>query len=202
MVHSLLKRIVGFRTKIEAKVAKRLLRRQGVALGPELTLFGIPIITCVPGARIELGQRVTLCSTSRSTTLGVSHPVILRALRQGATLTIGDDVGISGGSICATSSITIGARTLLGADVVIADTDFHSISPKGRRYSGLQHAASSPVTIGEDVFIGTGTVVLKGVAIGANSVIGAKSVVTKSIPKNVVAAGNPCRVIASIPDLE
>jgi len=101
---------------------------------------------------------------------------------------------MSGGAICSAQSVTIGEGTLLGANVVIADTDFHPIVPEGRRYSHAD-VAVAPVTIQENVFIGMNSLILKGVVIGANSVIGAGSVVTKSIPANVIAAGNPCRVL-------
>jgi galactoside O-acetyltransferase len=71
------------------------------------------------------------------------------------------------------------------------------VHPELRR-GGTQF--SFPVTIGDDVWIGANVVVLPGVAIGKNSIIGAGSVVTKDIPENVVAAGNPWRVLREISD--
>ncbi len=65
-------------------------------------------------------------------------------------------------------------------------------------YSGVPD--SKPVLIGDNVFIGYSVTILKGVQIGNNSIIGANSVVTKSIPANVMAAGNPCKVIKSLID--
>jgi acetyltransferase-like isoleucine patch superfamily enzyme len=127
----------------------------------------------------------------------VNHPVVLRTLRPGASIRIGAHVGISGGSICAADTVTIGDGTLLGANVTVADTDFHPINPHKRQESG-QHGASAAVAIGRNVFIGTNSIILKGVHIGDNAVIGAGSVVTKSIPADVIAAGNPCRPIRSL----
>ena len=76
-------------------------------------------------------------------------------------------------------------------DVLIADNDFHPIKPEGRRYnSNVDDIAAKPVVIGDNVFIGTRSMILKGVNIGENSVIGAGSVVVSDIPAGVVAAGN------------
>ena len=176
------------------------LRYQGVHYGPRLKLLGRPLVARAHGARIELGSDVILCSDSRYAGLGVNHPVILRAARAGAQIYIGDHVGISGGTILAFQSITIGAGSLLGANVTIVDSDFHPLDPARRHDLMSSDAiAVAPVRIGENVFIGASSIVLKGVTIGANSVIGAGSVVTKDIPANVIAAGNPCRVIRPLP---
>jgi acetyltransferase-like isoleucine patch superfamily enzyme len=91
--------------------------------------------------------------------------------------------------------IRIGARALLGSDVTIYDSDFHDLRPNRRR-DGQPRMA--PVELGEDVFVGDGVKILKGVSIGAHSVIGAGSVVTSSIPGGVIAAGNPARVIRAL----
>ena len=179
---------------LAARIAKLSLRSSGVEVGANVTLWGRPIVSRVQGSTIQIGNRVVLCSVSTKTALGVNHPVVLRTLSPGPKIVIGNDVGMSGGAICSAQSVTIGEGTLLGANVVIADTDFHPIVPEGRRYSHAD-VAVAPVTIQENVFIGMNSLILKGVVIGANSVIGAGSVVTKSIPANVIAAGNPCRVL-------
>ena len=90
--------------------------------------------------------------------------------------------------------IYIGDSTLLGPNVVIA-TAGHPILPELRE-KGYQY--NIPVRIGKNCWLGAGVVVLPGVTIGDNSVIGAGSIVTKDIPANVVAYGNPCRVIREI----
>lgn len=91
--------------------------------------------------------------------------------------------------------ITIGARALLGPEVMVFDSDFHSLHPDERQ-SGTP--ARARVLIGRNVFLGARTMVLKGVEIGDNSVIGAGSVVTRDVPPNVIAAGNPCVVIRTL----
>lgn len=89
--------------------------------------------------------------------------------------------------------VTIGSRTLFGPNVQIY-TASHSLGHE-ERAKGL--GRGKPVTIGEDVWIGGGVIICPGVTIGNRSIIGAGSVVTKNIPADVMAAGNPCRVIKS-----
>ena len=171
-------------------------RLNGVTVGAEVHCVGIPIITTQPESVLHVGARVVLCSRSRSTALGVSHPVILRTLVSGARLEIGDDTGISGASICAMEDVVIKSQCLIRANCIVVDTDFHSLAATDRRYgTGPESVKSSPVHIGNNVFLGAGTIVLKGVTIGDNSVLGAGAVVTRNIPENSIAAGNPARVL-------
>lgn len=90
--------------------------------------------------------------------------------------------------------IYVGDRVMFGPNVTIATAN-HPIEPTLRR-SAMQYNKS--VRIGENVWIGAGSVIVPGVTIGKNSVIGAGSVVVKDIPENVVAVGNPCRVLREI----
>ncbi|SEN85882.1 maltose O-acetyltransferase [Niastella yeongjuensis] len=90
--------------------------------------------------------------------------------------------------------VTIGSRTLFGPNVQIY-TATHPMDHK-ERAAGLEYA--KPITIGEDVWIGGSVVICPGVTIGDRSVIGAGSVVTKNIPADVFAAGNPCRVLRAL----
>lgn len=92
--------------------------------------------------------------------------------------------------------IYIGDYTMFGPNVTIA-TAGHPIDPELRR-QGLQY--NMPVHIGENCWLGAGVIVMPGVTIGDNAVIGAGSIVTKDIPANVVAVGNPCRVLRSVGD--
>jgi maltose O-acetyltransferase len=92
-------------------------------------------------------------------------------------------------------SVTIGDFTLFGPAVQIY-TGTHPMSPDLRRTQEY----AKPVEIGSDVWVGGGAIICPGVVIGSRSVIGAGSVVTRNIPDGVVAVGNPCRVIRSIPE--
>lgn len=93
--------------------------------------------------------------------------------------------------------IYIGDYTMLGPNVVIA-TAGHPILPELRGERALQY--NLPVRIGKNCWLGAGVIVMPGVTIGENSVIGAGSVVTRDIPPNVVAVGSPCRVLRPIGD--
>ena len=90
--------------------------------------------------------------------------------------------------------IYIGDYTMIGPNVVIS-TAGHPILPELREKS---YQFNIPVHIGKNCWLGAGVIVLPGVTIGDNSVIGAGSIVTKDIPANVVAVGNPCRVLREI----
>ena len=94
------------------------------------------------------------------------------------------------------TDIYVGSYVMMGPNVVLA-TAGHPVCPELRR---KQAQFNLPVHIGENVWLGAGVIVLPGVTIGENSAIGAGSVVTKDIPANVVAVGNPCRVLREITD--
>lgn len=92
------------------------------------------------------------------------------------------------------AQVTIGSRTLFGPNVQIY-TATHPMNHR-ERASGLEYA--KPIIIGEDVWIGGGAIICPGVSIADRTVIGAGSVVTKDIPADVFAAGNPCRVVRTL----
>ena len=92
--------------------------------------------------------------------------------------------------------IYVGDYTLIGPNVVLA-TAGHPILPELRQKA---YQFNMPIHIGKNCWLGAGVIVLPGVTIGDNTVIGAGSVVTKDIPSNVVAVGNPCRVLRKISD--
>lgn len=113
-----------------------------------------------------------------------------------SSVVFGNEVKVNNGCsfISDGAGISIGDRTLIGTRVEVYDSDFHRIDPRSR----LERPEPASVRIGDNVFIGSNSVILKGVSIGDNSVIGCGSVVTQSIPPNSVAAGNPARVIRTL----
>ena len=118
---------------------------------------------------------------------------------RGATLSIGDNVGISQAALVAIADITIGDNVKIGGGVQVFSSDFHSLDSKVRASDeDMKYRKSAPVKIGNGVFIGARSIILKGVVIGDNSIIGAGSVVTKSVPENEIWAGNPARFIRKI----
>jgi acetyltransferase-like isoleucine patch superfamily enzyme len=159
--------------------------------------YGIPILQKHRQSQMVFGDRLQLRSTARANPLGANHPVILCTWRAGALLEIGDDFGMTGGSICVADHINIGDRVTVGANTTILDTDFHPLDPNQRRRDP-QAARTSPVVIEDDVFIGMNCLVLKGVQLGRSSVVGAGSVVTKDVTPGTIVAGNPARVVGQV----
>lgn len=116
------------------------------------------------------------------------------------TLVIGKNVGMSSAAIVCNHHIEIGDNVNLGGNVVIYDTDFHSLNAESRLDSKTDspETKTASVKIGSSAFIGGHSTILKGVEIGENSIVGACSVVTKNIPGNEIWAGNPARKIRSL----
>lgn len=108
-------------------------------------------------------------------------------------IVIGKGCVLQGTSICAYEKVSIGNNVIFGPNTVIMDCSGHSLSNRGHP-NELDNLKVEPVTIGSDVWIGYGCIVLPGVSIGDGAVIGAGSVVTKDVPANCMAAGNPCTV--------
>ena len=141
---------------------------------------------------IKIGENSTLISTPIvNPTSGFSH-CYLRTENDGF-INIGRNVGISHANITSFSGITIEDNVLIGSGVKIWDIDFHSIRYKDRMNTQEKNIKSFPIHIKEGAFIGACSLILKGVTIGKNSVIGAGSIVTQDIPDNVVWAGNPAK---------
>jgi acetyltransferase-like isoleucine patch superfamily enzyme len=170
---------------------------KGVAIGSGTRFFGMPRVQRFRSSQITIGQGAELRSSRFSNVLGLAHPVLLTTLGAGASIRIGDGVGLSGTAICAAQDISIGSRTIIGADVLITDTDHHPLIGPRIRYS-VAGVRSSPIRIGSDVFIGARAIILKGVTIGDRAVIGAGSVVTRSVAKGALVAGNPAVVLGQL----
>lgn len=148
-------------------------------------------------SKIIFGERLRINSDLRSNPIGRSNGTSI-VVEGEAVLKIGDDVGISNSAIFCRRSIEIGNRTLIGGNCVIYDTDFHSLHSETRKIKDLDghNSNSKSVKIGDDVFIGAHTTILKGVIVGNKSIIGAGSVVTKNIPPGEIWAGNPAKYIS------
>lgn len=124
----------------------------------------------------------------------VQQPI---TLARGKTVSIGSGTYINSGlTLIDDYKITIGSKCLFGTNVTLCTTG-HPIHPELREQGGMY---SFPIVIGDGAWIGAGVVILPGITIGENAVIGAGSVVTKDIPANVIAVGNPCKVLREITD--
>ncbi len=182
-LHRLVKSYWRFRARIQFSIRR-------VAWPAGLTVLGPLGLSA--GGQILIGKNVTIINDSKFNRAGINHPTQLVA-GASADLTIGDHTGISGASIYSMECIRIGKHVLIGANCHIFDTDFHPMDWQQRRVSGVP--ATAPVSIEDDVWLAANVTVLKGVTIGARSVIAAGSIVTSDIPADVLAGGTPAKVI-------
>lgn len=147
---------------------------------------------------MSIGKGLKLNSGIASNPIGCYEKCTI-VVQAGATLKIGDNVGISQSALIAADDITIGNNVKIGGGTCIWTTDFHSLDSAIRASKeDTFHRAKAPVIIKDNAFIGGRCLILKGVTIGANLIVAAGSVVTKSVPDNQVWGGNPARFIREI----
>jgi acetyltransferase-like isoleucine patch superfamily enzyme len=173
-----------------------LFRLKGIHLGKGSRFIGVPLTYLYPGSQITLGDNLEVRTAVISNFIGLNRRSIIATHDENARIVLGNQCGLSGVVIGAKESIILGNRVMVGANVLITDFDWHSLDPSQRSAGVSSH--SKPVIIEDNVFIGYSTTVLKGVHIGKNAVIGANSVVTKDIPANSIAVGNPCKVVSKV----
>ena len=168
----------------------------GIRFSLPVYFFGLPKFFKSRKGKIVLGKNIRLNSNYSSNLAGTWHPVSISAIGAGV-IEIGNNTGISSSVIIAKKHIKIGDDVRIGVGCTICDTDFHPVDYKERMIL-QQEEKKAEVIIEDGVFLGMHTIVLKGVTIGKRSVIGAGSVVTKSIPPDVIAAGCPAKIIGHI----
>ena len=149
-----------------------------------------PLIVSGPG-KVEFGDNCLIISNA-------IKPVCIRTLTSNAKVTLGENAGLNGTSIQCVSNVSIGDLSNI-ADAYITDTAAHSLNKDRRNYTAEQ-VNNQPVCIGKNVWISVQVVILHGVNIGDNSVIGACSLVRKDVPSNIFAAGNPLKIIKKLED--
>lgn len=171
----------------------------GVKLGAKCSFVGCTRIARCRGSHIEIGDGGRFLSRVASNLHGLDRPCMLSTLKPGAILKVGGEVGMSGAVVCCATRVEIGDRVMLGANTTVTDTDSHPVDFRMRypHFYGQPPEAvetevsTAPVIIEDDVFVGMHTLILKGVTIGRGTVVGAGSVVSRSLPSNCIAAGNP-----------
>lgn len=165
------------------------MQNRGVKIGKGLRARGMMNVYRFQCSKIEIGDNCKFNSSCRFNFRGINHPCIIQTGKEDAFIKIGNGCGFSGVSIVADKEVIIGDHVAVGANSLIGDRDDH---PE------RLHTTPKPVHIGNHVFIGMNCMIMKGVTIGDNSIIGAGSIVTKDIPANCIAVGSPCKVIKTI----
>lgn len=163
----------------------------GVDIGPKCNFMGMALFRRAKFSFIHIGSGCQFRSQQRwSSQIGLTRPCTIQTLRTGARLEIGDSCGFSGAVVAAAELIKIGNGVMCGGNVTITDMDWHHTDPERRNDPD---SPSQPVVIGNNVWLGLNVTVLKGVTIGDNTVVGAGSIVTKDLPANVIAYGQPAK---------
>ena len=153
------------------------------------------MIRACRGSRLILNQGVVVHSDIAANPIIGRRTTTLSTMAPGAVLELGPYVGVSGVCISAAAEIRIGEGTIIGADAMILDNDFHLPLPDWR-WANATAETAKPIHIGRGCFIGTRAIILKGVTMGDGAIVGAGAVVTCDVPSGHLATGNPARIQA------
>lgn len=188
--------MVNFRRKFWILINRTIFKLKGIKFGRDLRVYDRIYVKLKGNNTIKIGNNFAFSSGGNYNPLARNIRGSIE-LEQNASLIIGNNVGVSSICLRVYSSCSIGNNVKIGADTIILDSDAHSLNYLNRRNGSLDrpNAHRKPITIEDDVLIGMRCIILKGVTIGAKTIIGSGSVVTKSIPSDCIAAGNPCKVI-------
>lgn len=185
--------IKRLQTAVNRWYVARFIAPQFDSLGRDLQVAH-PRQLVIFGGNIHIGEFAQLIAAPDNCIRFTTWPSKKHGCGAGGRISIGDYCLVSPGvRISAEQSIRIGHNVMFAANVYISDSDWHGIYNRIRPFR-----CSKPVVIADNVWLGERVIVNKGVTIGENSVVGAGSVVTKDIPPNSIAAGNPARVIKAI----
>ena len=190
---------LAFRDKIVSSLDWRwgrfLMKIHGVSFGKDLMIQGDLEIKTGNHINFTIGNSCTIKS-------GRGNPLSRNikgsmSVEDGAVLIIGNNCGFSSACIWSHQSIIIGNNVNIGADSILMDSDAHSLSYLDRRIVNvdIRNKVNKPIVIDDDVLIGTRCIILKGVHIGARSIVGSGSVVLSDIEPDSIYGGNPARKI-------
>ncbi len=174
---------------------KILLKLMKVKYGKKLLLKGTPVMINKKGAKMEIGENVTIKSSFLSNLIGLYSRTIIITRTKEAKIVIGNNVGISGATIYARKGIEIGDNTLIGGNAKILDNDFHPIEIEARNKDIKEKILTKPIKIGKNCFIGCNSIILKGTELGDGCIVGAGAVVSGKFEANSVIVGNPGKVL-------
>lgn len=150
-----------------------------------------------PSGELIIGKSFQCHNKFTTNSIGLIQPCLFNVSESGARLEIGNNVGISGSTIVATTCVIIGDDTIIGSGCLIMDNDSHILKYDDRvKKKGT--IGKAPIIIGPKVFIGARSIILKGVEIGEGAVVAAGSVVTKSVEPYTIVAGNPAKYVKKV----
>lgn len=180
------------------------LRYKNIDLSNRIKLCGRIKFKIARKGILRIGYKSVITGGSFINTLECLRSSCIQ-VEDNAIVQIGEWSGMSDVSIWARKSIIIGNHVTIGADVLINDSNSHCtnyMERRNERKKGINwlelNIKKASIVIEDDVFIGARCIIGKGVTIGARSIIAAGSVVTKSIPADHIAGGNPCEIIKRI----
>jgi len=186
----------GLRARVQRQVMRKRGLRSALSLARQVVLAYVRLRRCTSvgrlprlegkpyihnGGTIILGERIRIASNIAPVQLAAVH---------GGRLEIGDSVFLNNGvSISAHELVRLGSGCLLGVDVMILDNNWHDV------YDRAKTPPSRPVILEDNVWLGNRSIVLPGVTIGHDSIVGAGAVVTRDVPPRTIVAGNPAEVV-------
>ena len=170
-------------------------KKHNVTIGQGIKLSGIPLVNINSNGVLNIGDNVTLGSSSFGNHFNMHSPLKLMIDKENASIEIGNNSRIFGTCIHAKESIIIGNNCLISANCQIVDSLGHHLSFENVENRINTSGTTSPIVIEDNVWIGSGTIILPGVTIGEGSVIKVNSVVDKNVPAMVLAGGNPIQIL-------
>ncbi len=184
---------------IQLLMNKVTIRIKKIRVGKKVKIRGV--LKCFgERSRISIGDNTIINSGDYYIPIGYGGRTIFLVKKDGY-INIGHDCGLTNSVFCSSVGIDVGNNVLFGAGVKIYDCDFHSLNYLERRdIKNNPGEKSGKIIIGDDAFIGAGTIILKGTEIGNKAVIGAGSVVAGKIPEGQIWAGNPAKYIRKVDD--
>lgn len=195
-MNKLVRRMISLHQAVMDRIYTLELRLQGVRLGRGAKAEGRARIQCLAGS-IVLGDGVILRSRDFGYHTQITAPTKLMTDMPDARIEIGDRSRLNGTTVHAKSQIKIGSECFMAAGTTIVDSNGH-VMDAALRAAGRRDKPA-PITIGNRVWTGQGVLILKGVTIGDDVIIGAGSVVSTNLPARTLCSGQPAQVLQELP---
>jgi acetyltransferase-like isoleucine patch superfamily enzyme len=178
------------------------IKGNGVRISKGYKLRGFIYFDCHKTAQVTIGDKFVANSGFFYNHIGRQQTTSIIA-KKGSVIQIGNNVGMSSCTLVAQKKISVGNNVRLGGNVVMYDSDFHSLNAAERTSVPeiKTNIRSMEIVIEDNVFIGAHATILKGSFIGENSIIGAGSVVSAHVPPNEIWGGNPAKFIRKIKNI-